>query len=273
MKKNLALAVCFVMMLGAVAMAAPMVTFDRNAYNEAITDDWRTDWMFTFIGNQAGGQNPGGGPNRGWTSWDFTVANVADGVFAGGKLYADIFSGNGANGNFEASINNDGQLFARHNDANQLNINYVFDTEDASIDAFYLTGFTKHSSWSAGDFFYITVSYYLDGVEGLQTSDTYRYSHPEDFIGIVLAENMQLQSINFQGSATNNNGFRMNMGLGNTPGWYVGGTCDDIMPGTDAWYQNGCDGGGEVPEPGTILLLGSGIIGLGIIARRRMSKK
>ena len=49
------------------------------------------------------------------------------------------------------------------------------------------------------------------------------------------------------------------------------GCCDpNHQPGD---FSTACPGGGEAPEPGTILLLGTGIIGLGFAAKRKMTKK
>jgi len=52
-----------------------------------------------------------------------------------------------------------------------------------------------------------------------------------------------------------------------TQGFHTGGGCTPDMIALDL-----C-GGNEVPEPGTIVLLGTGIIGLGLTVRRKLSKK
>jgi hypothetical protein len=108
------------------------------------------------------------------------------------------------------------------------------------------------------------------------------------FWGIVLEEGEYLTLINYTAAfnvenlkpGTPNNGYRMDLGFGgerlcdpNDPlCGKGGGDCDDYFEGSPEWIELGC-GGGEVPEPGTIFLLGTGIVGLGVIARRKMAKK
>jgi len=61
----------------------------------------------------------------------------------------------------------------------------------------------------------------------------------------------------------------INMGKGNPSmkWWYVQITAGISNPDVSL------DGTPEVPEPGTILLLGTGIIGLGLVAKRKLNKK
>ena len=276
MKKNFVLAACFFMLLGTAAMATPMHEIYRD-YDDFMASVAQSDWSFTRAYNQTGGS--------GFTQWLFEMENASLDSDIPGRIYASVFNGNGANGPMFARANADGTLSLAHNSANKLDLIFQVQFEPENyIDSLYFN-ITPWSSWSADLYFTVHAEYVFEGV--IHTSDEVITDVNNNFWGISLQEGAYLTMINFSGAlisnpnGTPNNGYRMTMGFGgdfcdenDTSSWCYkgGGDCDDFWPGTPEWYEAGC-GNEEVPEPGTIFLLGTGIIGLGIVARRKMAKK
>ena len=287
MKKNLILAACFCLLIGATsAMADVIDIFDGvtlySTKGEFMDDVYTSDWEFTGTGAMTGGNKPS------YTQWDFYMTNGT--TNEQGVIYASDFKGNGGSGPMKAEVKPDGTLELKHNDANDLLLLFSFndtvppvnELDLIYIDSFY-TGLDKWSSWSAGLKFEVTATYWLDGT--LETVQGKTLDVNNQFFGIALDAGAYLVSVNFQQTGgTPNNGYLMDLGFGGKKcdpnDLTCGGLseCDDpyelgcpCNPGLGLDPAPGCES--TVPEPGSILLLGTGIVGLGLVARRKLGKK
>ena len=246
MKKNftkkLAMAICFCLLAGVTCMADSFTLYsDRDEYMGNVL---AADWEF-------GSFNKTGNNNKTPIKWDFEINWLnSENDPGNGELIMSLFNGNG--GLMQSPTVTDGVLSFHHNSANKLDMSFDADF----IDTFYLE-FDPHSSWSADTSFIVAMSYWYNG-EIFSSNNIATLDKNGSFFGIAFEDGAYLTEISFTATGTKNNGYKVTAGFG--------GEAEDEE-------LEFLDGPSEVPEPGTFLLLGTGIIGLGIAAKRKLTQK
>ena len=234
MKKNLILAVCFCLLMGSVAMADSLV-FNLSDWK----DDKAVKQIAENIAKDLGIEKDNAGE---WfldalSSFQFEFTDAGNGRAA---LTFDITS----------------------DDPDIRNLIGGGD-QGLKFKTFGLSGDFKNvfagsiSGWDNGGWTPTTAT--IAFATGMTWDLFYEGVTSGDIEGSVLAH---IQSIGKGGSSINGGVFTFvaDGGLSGGPG----DPCD--IPGM-------CDGPSPVPEPGSILLLGTGIIGLGLAARRKLGTK
>jgi hypothetical protein len=120
------------------------------------------------------------------------------------------------------------------------------------VNSFYIEDLAAKTGSGASNSYTVTANYILNGSTASFTPvSPYSLNGGNNFWAITLADGAYLTSIDVTLNGNPN-------GYSGTIGIYGGGVTGDPS---------------DVPEPGSLLLLGTGILGLGIAAKRKLTTK
>ena len=252
MKKNLILAVCFCLLMGTAAMASSM-------WETPGTENYKQDvdyFIFTMVSSGPFGINDDGGLKNRIVYGDDNpdpMAGMMQFVF-----WKDTVNPNVANLTFEVTplgiSSGEADLSFKTENFLLINFNNVFSPTTAIA-----PGWDGRTSGGSGNTFTPTTAQFsfASGIDW------------DEFTEMLPVGKIQIhvQSINYQNIQSIPNAWFVY-----APGEPWDDGCSGLTPDNPMWDILGC-GGSKVPEPGSILLLGTGIIGLGLAARRKMGKK